>query len=167
MTIILNSEVLFDLTVSNAIHLQRKKQPNTIASYNYYVTPKIGFGLHYPKVIEATPKYIVIQFDKVNCINLLALFRKVNTHLLNMCGIDSSIKVYDFFSEQESAFTLRCSLPGYKGNYFIDSDDASNPFKVPRKNSTLIYVEIDIRNIWQTEAKAGFNLELKKIKTEI
>jgi len=164
MTIKLNSQVFSDLVESNEIKLMRKRQPNKDDSYNYYILPKLTFGLYGAKVIVVDPKYVVLQFEKISAINLLALFRQVSTYFTNKISV-SNKRVHGFFVEQENTFTIRCSLPGYKGKYFINSGE--EPFKIPKKNANLNYVEVDIRNIWETDAKVGFNLELKQIKIEI
>jgi hypothetical protein len=73
--------------------------------------------------------------------------------------------IYSVVSEQENTFTIRCSLPNYKGYYNIVYElDEVLPFKLPRKGNIIETARVDIRNLWKNNGVLGFNLELKYMK---
>lgn len=165
MTVILTSSLLSELE----INVFRKRQKN-IENSNFYFTPNIGLKLYNAEIMIVTSKYIVFKFDKVKDLNLLTLFRNISRHLQykikTRFGIDFSNKnVYDMVSEQESTFTLRCSLPNNNGKYYIKyyENNELKFFKLPRIGTRYDCVTIEIRNVWENEKGYGFNIEIKQV----
>lgn len=169
MTIILNSEVLSELINNNNINILKKNQKDSNNS-NYYFNPSMGLNLWRSKVIFTNPKFIVLQFKIVDNINLLTLLRNIDTRLQRLLKSKYSelfnVDIYSIMSERDDIFTIRCHLPNYKGKYFIknETDNGDSVFKLPLLNATIDHCMIEIRNVWQTDKKYGFNVELKSVK---
>lgn len=165
MTVILTSGLLSELEID----VFRKRQKN-IENSNFYFTPNIGLRLYNAEIMIVNMKYIVFKFDKVKDLNLLTLFRNISKHLQyklkTRFGLDFSNKnVYDIVSEQDTTYTLRCSLPNYNGKYHIKYHEDSEPkwFKLPRVGTRYNCITIEIRNIWENDKGFGFNIEIKQI----
>lgn len=161
MTIQLTSETLesFQLT------LFRKRQRNSSFS-NIYITPNVGLVLYNPKVLIVNEGYLVFQFSKRDHLSLLLLLRKISETLSALvkatyCDLKDTF-IYSVQSESETHFTLRVSLPGTKNKYFVGTDDALSPFRLPRANATYAKATIEFRNYWEKD-KLGMNTELKSI----
>lgn len=169
MTIILTSEILTELIQNKTLKIMKKHQKNSDDS-NYYFTPSIGMNLYKPKVIFINAKFIVFEFDKYECLNLLQLLRTINNKLQYKLKNNYSElfdkDIYNIMSENDKTFTIRCYLPQKNNKYYIKSPDTS--FKLPRLNVCLDSAFIEIRNVWtqntNSNFKGGFNIELKAIE---
>jgi hypothetical protein len=173
MTIILTNDILNQLINNQELKVMTKRQPQT-NNYNYYLSPNIGFCLYNPKIIVVNPKFLVLQFNKVDNINLLNLLRNASEsiykHVKKSNYIVETTKFYHIESEQENTFSIRCYLPHVRNKYFIKVElnncygNEESKFWLPPKNSTYDSVILEIRNMWLNDEKVGFNLELKSIK---
>lgn len=169
MTIIINSEVLSELINSEQLNIVKKRQRN-VDNFNYYFSPSIGLNLWKPKVMIINPKFIVFEFNKVEHMNLLILLRDIDKKLQKLVKNKNSelfnTDIYNLMSEIENdKFTIRCYLPNFKGKHLIKCYINNNEeiFKLPRVNTIIDNCIIEIRNIWRTDNKSGFNIELKSI----
>jgi hypothetical protein len=166
MSIILNSDILNELIISKKLKIIKKYQKNSENS-NYYFTPSLGINLYKPKIIFIKPSFVVLEFDKYEFYNLLKLLQNINDKLQNKLKNEYSElfnkDIYNIVSEQENSFTLRCHLPNKNGKYFIKCNESTIGFKLPKINSYLDSVLVEIRNVWCYDSKYGFNVELKSI----
>lgn len=169
MTIIVNSELLTDLLKNNTITILKKRQKDSNDS-NYYFTPNIGLNLWNAKIMFINSKFLVLEFNKIDHINLLTLLRYVDSSLQKLLKSKNSelfnVDIYSIMSETEDKFTIRCYLPNYRGKYLIKYyvNDSDELFKLPKLNSIIDNCVIEIRNVWGKNNKYGFNIELKSIK---
>lgn len=170
MTIIINSEVLSELINSGNLKIVKKIQKNS-ENFNYYFNPSIGMNLWKAKIMIVNPKFIVLEFNKREHMNLLILLRDINTKLQKLVRTKNSelfnINIYNIMSEiEDDKFTIRCHLPNFKGKYLIKSYINTNDetFKLPSINTIVDNCVIEIRNIWKIGEKVGFNIELKSVK---
>ena len=169
MTIIINSEVLSELINSEQLKIVKKRQQHS-DNFNYYFSPSIGLNLWKPKVMIINPKFIVLEFNKIEHMSLLILLRDINKKLQKLVKNKNSelfnTDIYNIMSEIDNdKFTIRCYLPNFKGKhlikYYVDKNEEM--FKLPRVNTVIDNCIIEIRNIWKTNDKSGFNIELKSI----
>lgn len=167
MTIIINSEVLSELINSEQLKVLKKRQQNS-DNFNYYFSPSIGLNLWRSKVMIVNPKFIVFEFNKIEHMNLLILLRDIDNKLQRLVKSKNSelfnASIYKLMSEIDNdKFTIRCYLPNFKGKHLIKRyvDNNEEIFKLPRVNTTIDNCVIEIRNIWKTNDKSGFNIELK------
>lgn len=164
--IILNSEIVNDLIYSNTLVLQEKFQRNN--GKNYFFIPNIGLKLFNAKVawIDPSKKNISFSFNKYDNLTLLSMLRYINDKLINIYKNKSATPhtVSPFFYEKGDLFYIRCYLPNIKGKYHIESyfNETVEKFTIPKLSSIYSIIIIDIRNIWEDDIKAGFNLELKE-----
>ena len=102
--------------------------------------------------------------------SLLILLRDINKKLQKLVKNKNSelfnTDIYNIMSEIDNdKFTIRCYLPNFKGKhlikYYVDKNEEM--FKLPRVNTVIDNCIIEIRNIWKTNDKSGFNIELKSI----
>lgn len=173
MTIILTIDILKQIIDNQELKVITKRQHKT-NNYNYYLTPNIGFCLYNPKIIVVNPKYLVLQFNKYDNINLLNLLRYTSESIFNHVKksnyIVQTTTFYHIESEQENTFSIRCYLPQVRNKYSIKVElnnyslGEEIKFWLPPKNSTYDSVILEIRNMWLNNEKVGFNLELKSIK---
>lgn len=169
MTIILDSKVLSDLIYNNELKILKKKQQKPENS-NYYFNPSLALNLWKSKVMFRNPKFIVLEFSKVEHINLLILLRDINIKLQNLLKKQNSElynkNIYNIMSETDDKFTIRCYLPNYKGKYLVKYfiNNTEEVFRLPNINTVIDNCLIEIRNVWKTGDKCGFNIELKSIK---
>ena len=169
MTIIINSEVLSELINSEQLKIVKKRQQHS-DNFNYYFSPSIGLNLWKPKVMIINPKFIVLEFNKIEHMSLLILLRDINKKLQKLVKNKNSelfnTDIYNIMSEIDNdKFTIRCYLPNFKGKhlikYYVNKNEEM--FKLPRANTIIDNCVIEIRNIWKTNDKSGFNIELKSI----
>jgi len=167
MTIIINSEVLSELINSEQLKVLKKRQQNS-DNFNYYFSPSIGLNLWRSKVMIVNPKFIVFEFNKIEHMNLLILLRDIDNKLQRLVKSKNSelfnTSIYKLMSEIDNdKFTIRCYLPNFKGKHLIKCyvDNNEEIFKLPRVNTIIDNCVIEIRNIWKTNDKSGFNIELK------
>lgn len=168
MTIILSSDVLFQLKKERALKLDKKYQKNS-SDYNFYINPKIGIKLYNAKVIEHSINHVVFQYDKKDFINLFILLKHINEDIIDLyktCDSYELKTIYNLYIDKEDTFTIRCYLPHYKSKYSITHYENNKilPFNLPKKYMVYDEVFIDIRNLWIKDNKVGFNLELKETK---
>lgn len=166
----LNSEIIKQLCNNNEISIIRKSQKN-LGDYNYFVSPNLTINLYGAKVIIVTRDYIVLQFSKIEKITLLSMLRTIDNYIIKYLKecffIQPTTTIYSLFSETDTHFTLRISLPHYKYKYSIkcyNDDNNQIPFTLPYVQSILSESFIDIRNLWSSNNRIGYNLQLKKIK---
>ena len=170
MTIILNSDVIKQLVEKGTFKILKKNQ-KVLGNCNYYFAPNMGVRVYNPKIKFVDKKFLVFEFTKVDSLSLLLLLRHINDVLLNELRSKFSETfdktIYNFFSEDELSFTLRCYLPSNNGKYFVQVEDSETgskiPFKLPRVNTTYNESMMEIRNVWKKNETYGFNLELKYI----
>lgn len=170
MTIILNSEKLYELKSERLISLSKKYQKNSL-DYNFYINPNVGIKLYNAKVHEIAKNYVVFSFDKKDYINLFILLKHINEYFIDLyksSDFHENKTIYDIFVDKQDFFTIRCYLPHVKFKYFIKNylNDEETYFTLPRKGVILNEILIDIRNLWikEKDNKVGFNLELKQTK---
>ena len=165
MTIILNSEVLSELTRSGNLRVIRKVQ-KVHGNCNYYFTPTIGINLYNPRVKFVDKKFIVFVFDKYKNSGLFSLLKHIDSVLQNLVKKSNSEvydkEMYSLFSEDETEFVIRCYLPNKMGKYLIHTD--CDNFHLPRSGAMYEMVTVEFRNIWKTGVRIGFNTELKFAK---
>jgi hypothetical protein len=165
MSIVLSSSTLTDIVNTTGIGVQRKTVRGTT---NYYFSPNMGLKLFKAQVYEATPKHIVFKYDIVNSSSLHSLLSYVNSTF--KASVEPQIQkgkpFYDLFNFNGKHIYIRCHLPSKYGQIFVSSfsDDNEIPFKLPRPGAIFEEVLFDIRNVWETKEKAGFNLELKSVR---
>jgi hypothetical protein len=165
MAVIINSENLSELKVG----ILRRSQ-KMACNHNYYFTPNIAMHLYNAKVVFIKPTFIVFEFDKSTHLSLLLLMRRLNDKLQMELKINCSElfdkEIYDIVSEKETTFSIRCFLPTIRGKYNIicqDPDENGLVFKLPRLDCIFKEITIEIKNVWQTGDKRGFNIELKSV----
>jgi hypothetical protein len=168
----LTSEIIRDLTDQCVITIIKKRQKDSSDSkpnFNYFITPNLRINLFNAKLLVSNPKFIVLQFDRYRDLSLLSLLKTVNTRIidyLNRCYPVDCPNIYSLYSEQENTFTLRCYLPQVRSKYLIsyEVDGEDCKYVTPRQSSIIDCVGIEIRNIWESGGKMGFNLEVKHMK---
>lgn len=166
-TIYLSSAILTNLMRENAIVINRKSQ-KTKDNYNYYVTPNVGLKLYNARVLACTSRFIVLRFERRDSINLLILLKYVSESLIYLVKQqypDEYKTTYDIHVDQEDYFTVRCYIPCTNGKYHINQhvDGQDVRFTIPRVNTTIKELDVDIRNLWKDNGKLGFNVEVKEI----
>jgi hypothetical protein len=68
--------------------------------------------------------------------------------------------------ETEESFTIRCYIPhsGSKYHVICKEGDSDVLYCKPRSGCKYNSVVLEIRNIWETDIKRGYNIELKETK---
>jgi hypothetical protein len=165
--VILNTSVLKDMVENGSLGVLVKPQKNSHSGEtNMFFSPSIGLELFNPQVTFVDLKTVVFTFSKVKDINLLIMLRYINKTLLSFLNPGEDQKVYDIFHETDTTFSLRCYIPSFRGKYSVKyfEDNEEKRFKVPKLNSFIPFVLIDIKNIWCSNNRYGFNLVLSEIK---
>ena len=164
MTVIINSEILSSLSI-----VILKRSQKVTSNHNYYFSPNMAMYLYNPKVIFIKPKFIVFEFDKRTHLNLLLLIRRLDDTLQKQLKKNFSElfdkEIHNIVSETDTHFTLRCFLPTVRNKYnIICKGDVDNMiFKLPRLDCVFKDIMIEIKNIWKTGDKIGYNIELKSV----
>lgn len=170
---IITQELLNLLEKNDEIKIIKKEQTGSIVGLNYFISPKLSIKLYKPKVLFVNSKTIIFEMSKINT-GLLGLLRrcdqiitdKIKTQNDEFLDLDKKIK-YGIFYENElnNTICLRCYLPAFKTKYLIKyiEERQEIPFKLPRSSSIIDEVIIDIKNVWVSGNKIGYNLELKII----
>lgn len=165
---IITNELLNSLEKNDEIKIMKKEQTGAMVGFNYFILPKLSIKLYKPKVIYVNSKSITFEMSKINT-GLVNLLKRCDSLIMNKLlfeNVDSQVK-YNIFYENENNNTicLRCYLPCYKSKYSIKyyEENVEKIFRLPRSNTILDEVVIDIRNIWCNNNKLGYNLELKYI----
>jgi hypothetical protein len=171
--IILNNQVINDLIYSKTIALETKYQRKS-DNKNYFFSPNIGLKLFNAKIswIDPSKKNISFAFNKYDNLSLLNMLRYINEKLTCVYNNKSIYPktISPFFFEKDDLFYIRCYLPNTgKGKYHIQSyfNNELEIFNIPKLSSSYNTIIIDIRNIWEDDNKAGFNLELKETSLNI
>lgn len=169
--ILLNGETLNKLYNTNSLILSKKWQKKTL---NYYFCPTIGLKLYNPQVswIDPSKKNISFMFNKWENTSLLKLLQFIHdtlTTIYNDSAYSTPSTLAPFFYEKDDKFYIRTYLPQVKGHYGIKStfDNITGPFYIPRKDCTYNSIIIDFRNIWESDNRAGYNIELKETFTTV
>lgn len=164
---ILNSEIMNDLVSTDTLKLIEKYQRGS--GKNHFFTPTIGLKLYNPKVTWVDPykKNLAFSFSKNNNLNLYTMLKHINTSLSSIYkqkAYNPIDNISSFFYEKGEYFYIKCYLPNTNKKYQIISffNDSEEPFNVPRTGASYNTVIVDIRNIWEKDNHAGFNLELKE-----
>jgi hypothetical protein len=173
--ILINCSVLKDLQENSSIKIVKRHQKDKNNASNIFVTPIMGIKVYKPFILYVTSTYVVLQFNKSECLSLFTMLRSINHTLKTLVDPyigDGRLNFYDMYQEKEDfTFTLRCTLPtvnvGGKLVYNVKSFDEQTrkevPFTLPRSKVGIEYATISIKNLWQTGEKAGFNLSLNEI----
>lgn len=163
----ITSKSIIELCNNNIITIIKKNQ-KTRSNYNYFISPNLSIPLYNSKVLISTQDYIVLEFDKINNFNLYLMLKTIDKYIINYLKecftIDEKITIYSLYSDTETHFTIRCSLPNYNYKYSIkyyNSENNQIPFKLPKKDSIIPKLSFDIRNLWHSNNRIGYNLQLK------
>jgi hypothetical protein len=178
-TLFLSSTVLNDLIYENQLNIIKKQEKSFC---NYYFLPTIGIQLYSPKVtwIDPSKKNISFAFNKVDCSGLLTLLKHINDSLFKYISFRHKLihkTISPLYYEKGDQFYIKCYLPNLKGNYFIKcitqtsdytqdtsfTKEKNENFTLPRLNCVYDKVDIEIRNLWETNKQSGYCLELKKV----
>lgn len=160
----LNTGRLYELIQTNQLKPIRRSQKNV--GYNYFFTQNLPLTLFNPKIISIKDTYIVLQFEKRDSLELLKMLRNISESLYELIrsnwNMTSTSTYYPIHSEQETTFSIRCSLNRSKCTSVFDNEVVN--FSLPRVGVTLKAVTAEIKNIWESGSKLGFNIELKSIE---
>lgn len=168
---IITHDLLNTFEKNNELNFLKKEQTGSINGLNYFILPKLSIKLYKPKVSFINKKSITFEISRINT-SIISLLRRCDEMIINKLENDipniKNTSKYNIFYENENNNTIciRCYLPCYKTKYLIKymEEDKEMPFKLPKLNSTLDEVVIDIRNMWyNNDNKLGYNLELKYI----
>lgn len=145
-----------------------KRAQKSNDSFNYFISPKLVLHLYKAKVVYCNSSYIVLGYSKFESLSLLTLLRHSSQVLKNKIEdsfiIPKSKEFFGIAQETEETFRVRCSLSN-KNITLIDSyTNRQIPFRLPKANSILDVVKIQIKNVWETPEKVGFNVELYEIR---
>jgi hypothetical protein len=168
--IILNSEIINDLIRNDNLHFQTKFQRGD--GKNYFFTQTISLCLYNAKVtwIDSSKKNMSFCFNKYDNLKLFIMLRHINQKLIDLYNnkiYNPVSNISTFFYEKDDCFYIKCYLPNVKNksNVYLIKDifnSREEPFRIPKIGLTYSSIILDIRNIWEKDNKAGFNLELKE-----
>ena len=165
--VILNTEITNNLISTDILGIIEKYQKK--GGKNYFFTPTISIKLFKPKVtwIDSTKKNVSFLFKKHENLNLYTMLRNVNnslTYFYKTKAYNPIDNISPFFYEKGDYFYVKSYLPNINGKYLINSylNNIEEIFKVPRIGIIYDVIILDIRNIWEKDNHAGFNLELKE-----
>lgn len=153
---------------NNELYILKKYQKNG-NNINYFFTPAIEIKLYKGIVVYRDQKNITLQFDKIlnkSLYNmLLNIHEKLSSLLLSKFEINTDKKFYTMISETDTKFSIKCYLPQNYNKYFIKCsfENLECSFRLPHLKSDLNSVSIKIRNIWETNEKIGYNIEITDI----
>lgn len=166
--VILNSQVIEFMNITLNTKFMRNDNGK-----NYFFSPTISLKLFNAKVswIDTSKKNLSFSFNKYENLTLLNMLKNINTKLTDIYNnkSDEPVVISPFFYEKDELFYIRVYLPSLKGNFHIESifNGEKENFNIPRLNCVYNNVIIDIRNIWESNVRSGFNLELKIVETII
>ena len=171
--ILLNGETLNKLYNTNSLILSTKHQKKT-DGINYFFCPTIGLKLYNPQVswVDPSKKNLSFSFNKWENSSLLKLLNFIHdtlTTIYNNNAYNGAKVLAPFFFEKDDRFYIRTYLPSVKGHFGIKSifNDIQEPFNIPRKDCVYNSIIIEFRNIWESDNRAGYNIELKETNTTI
>lgn len=167
---ILTHEFLNTIEKNKELKIIEKEQTGNFVGMNYFITPKISIKLYKPKVLFVNSKNITFEMSKINT-GLIGLLKRCDNVIMEdlnkLIDIEENTVKYNIFYENDNSnnIYLRAYLPCYKSKYLIKylEEGKETHFKLPRVNSILDEVVLDIRNLWFNNNKIGYNLELKYI----
>lgn len=169
--ILLNSEILNNLHKTNSIILSKKFQKK-LNGINYFFCPTIGIKLYNPQVswIDPLQNNLSFCFNKWENMTLLKLLQSIHETLsiiYDKSAYNEAKPLASFFFEKDDKFYIRTYLPKVKGHFGIKSlfNGDNDKFNIPRKDCIYNYIIIDFRNIWESNNRAGYNIELKETNT--
>lgn len=164
---ILNTEIINDIISTNTLQFIEKFQRGS--GKNYFFTPTISIKLYNPKItwIDPYKKNLSFSLSKSNNLNLYIMLKHINSSLTNMYkhkAYNPLSNISPFFYEKGDFFYIKCYLPNTNKKYQISSffNNTEESFIIPQIGYIYNTVIIDIRNIWEKNDNAGFNLELKE-----
>lgn len=157
-----------EMIETGQISIMKKRQK--ISGYNYFLSPNIGFKLYGAKVLSSDPNYLVLGFDTAKDASLLSLLKyvddKIKDYLKTSYIVESTVfhNIYKHL-DKEPTFSIRCYLPHLGNRYFTEctSDDKQVGFNIPRKFATIDSAYVEIRNVWESNNRLGYNIELKSV----
>ena len=157
----------------NSLKFLRKKQVSNdyslLPDENYFLSPPVIVRLKNPKIVEINQKYIVFKYDESEEDALKELSNNILNSFKNNILLDDTVQLNPLCT-----YTFRCTLPipwtTYKKKYFKYSFDFyknEKPYIVTSDNINNLKTEditkvvIEIKNIWKSNNKYGFNCLLK------
>jgi hypothetical protein len=167
MVLIQSATQFKDMIENGQISIMRKPQKNE--GYNYFLSPNLGFKLYGAKVVFADPNYLVLEFDKVKNGAFMSLLQFIDTKIkdyLKRSYVVESEVFHDLIKQTDTTYTIRCHLPHLGKKYFVECESDGNkvPFHLPRRSALIDNGYVEIRNIWETNNRLGYNIELKSVK---
>jgi hypothetical protein len=164
---ILNTEIINDLISTDTLKLIEKYQRGS--GKNHFFTPTISLKLYNPKVtwVDSNKKNLSFSFKKYDNLNLYTMLKNINnslTYFYKNKAYNPVDNISSFFYEKGDYFYIKAYLPNMNGKYLVNSyfNTTEEAFKIPRVGIIYDTIILDIRNIWEKESHAGFNLELKE-----
>jgi len=162
--------------ITNSFKFIRKKQVNNnndtiLANENYFLSPSFQIKLYNPKIIEINQKYIVFKYCDNDEERLKNISDSIIKSFKNFMLLSSDIIINPLCTQyirctlsipwspyKKSHYKYLCDT--YKGNvkYTIHSDNIKTLL-----NYDLNKVIIDVKNIWKSDNKYGFNCVIKDI----
>jgi len=157
-----------EIIETGQISIIQKRQK--VSGYNYFLSPNIGFQLYGAKVLSSDPNYLVLGFDIAGHASLFSLLKyvddKIKDYLKTSYIIESTVfhNLYKHL-DTERTFSIRCYLPHLGNRYFTEctSDGKRVGFNIPRKFATIDSAYVEIRNVWESNNRLGYNIELKSV----
>ena len=160
---------------SETLQFLRKRQVGNdyslLPDENFFLTPPISIKLNNPKIIEINSKYIVFKYDDSEEETLKKLSGDIIEHFKKEMFLDETTIVSPVCTQY-----IRCNLPipwsPYKKKYFKYSFDFyknEQMCSVTSDNINSLNKEvinkavIEVKNIWRSNGKYGFNCLLKDI----
>lgn len=157
----------------DSLKFLRKKQVGNdytlLPNENYFLSPPVFIRLKNPKIIDITQKYIIFKYNESEEEALKELSNSILNHFKNELLVDDSTHLNPLCT-----FTIRCTLPipwsPYKKKYFkysVDFYKNEQPYAITSdninnlKNEKVEKVVIEVKNIWKSDNKYGFNCLLK------
>uniref|UniRef100_A0A6C0E4G1 Uncharacterized protein n=1 Tax=viral metagenome TaxID=1070528 RepID=A0A6C0E4G1_9ZZZZ len=168
--VIITSTTLKNILEQGQLKVARRKQRNNDDSYNYFISPKLMLEFHNGRVIYAAPTYIVIEYQKLTHIGLLCFLRYVSECFTRLVKpyVSNDKKIYNIYLEKEDTFSIRCHLPKKGSGYTFKVVDSQTKkeisYSTPNKNVIIDYALVDIKNLWESSEKIGFNLEVRQLE---
>lgn len=167
--ILVNSEIAHKMASDGTLQVLRKEQQKGSLNYNYFIKPALGIKLYNPKVFISTQTYVVFQFDRHHNLPLLLMCRSIDKTIQHVIHRNFNTHIpeanrHSFFSEQQDTFTIRCNVPKTKAGVHCEWEGGIIPFKYPRVGTTYEEATIQLKNVWESSGRLGYNVELCSLK---